>query len=294
MSMLEKFWQVVRESKWANYLKAWWKGHYDLIDGFPVRMREKYITGGLMLQPFHLVFNGAGFANNFNTPWKNAWEIYDVILFAPVLRREILPHEIVFDIDAENEEHAIKRARWVKAALETLGIDFSLGFSGRRGFHFDVIIEPSTPLPEELPPNFSLNTFRQAIFNLVVNIAGWDGLDTVSSGLRGRHAVREFFQSTKRLCFSKFLLKSLSLSDMNFRASSTTTGGLAIRFGNLVRTSSTSFLKKSREWLRKRRRETGSYRQRGRAKSAEKEQSAQGGGSKEFLLISQLLKNTAN
>lgn len=200
--LMREFFGETRDSRYGKMIKDWWRGYCDLIDGFPVRLRKKYILGGLMFQPFHFVYNGASFKGDRNTSWRDGWEMREVILYAPVLRREILPHEIVFDIDAENKEKAIKRARWIQTTLETLGIEYNMGFSGGRGFHSQVIVEPSINLPEELPEGFTSKRFMQALFNIVVNVAGSECFDYGSSGLGGRHLIREFFSiNEKTLCF---------------------------------------------------------------------------------------------
>ena len=200
--IMREFLREIKDSGYGKMIMDWWRGYYDLIDGFPVRLRQKYILSGLMFQPFHFVYNGASFRGDRNTKWRDGWEMREVILYAPVLRREILPHEIVFDVDAENKEKAIKRVRWIQTTLETLGIDYSMGFSGGRGFHSHVIVDPSTKLPEELPEGFSSKKFMQALFNIVVNVAGSECIDYGSSGLKARHTIREFFSiNEKTLCF---------------------------------------------------------------------------------------------
>lgn len=200
--MPDNFWQAVKESKYGDFLKEWWKGKYDFLAAWVNGLRSKHILGSLMLKPFHFVFNGAGFRNELNTRWEDGFQIPEVILYAPLLRREILSYELVIDLDVSDKEKLIKRAKWVKATLETLEIDYTLGFSGRRGFHFHIIVDPSTELPPELPPGFNGRAFKEALLRIIATIAGSDGIDFGSSGVHGRHAIREFFSiNEKTLCF---------------------------------------------------------------------------------------------
>ncbi len=213
--MLE-FWEAVKESKYGEFLKKWWSGKYEFLDAWVDDLRRKYITGGLMFHPYHFVFNGAGFKGELNTKWEDGWEILEVIAFAPVLRREILPFELVIDVDIENEEKLIKRTTWIKAALDTLEIDYTLGFSGRRGFHFHVIVDPKAELPEELPPNFSGKAFKEALLNIIGNIAGFEGIDFSSTGIHSRHAIREFFSINEKTLTFKVPVEEIKIKKAEF------------------------------------------------------------------------------
>ena len=140
--MLIPFSTAIKE-KYGDYIQEWWRGREHHLKTWVHELRDRYITGGLMFQPFHFVFNGAGFKNERNTKWEDGWQILNVILYAPVLRREILPSEIVIEPDIEDKEELIRKSRWIKSALDVYGIDYTMGFSGNRSFHFHIIVDPS-------------------------------------------------------------------------------------------------------------------------------------------------------
>jgi len=194
------------DSKWGNYIANWWKLKEEYLKNWVHPLRQKHILLGLVRGfPYEIpfVFNGAGFRNELNTPWKEAGELRDVILFAPVLRREILPWELVLDPDSENEKELVKKGRWIQASLEALEIEYTMGYTGRRSFHFHIIADPDTKLPEELPEGFNLRLFKEALFNIIGYCAGFDGLDVDTTGFKAkRHAIREFFSiHEKGRCF---------------------------------------------------------------------------------------------
>ncbi len=191
------------EMKFGNYIEKWWRGKEHHLKTWVHPLRDLYILKRLMFQPFHFVFNGAGFDNGSNTPWVDGWDIPNVILYAPILRREILPTEIVLDPDIEDRIELVKKGKWLRSALETLGIDYTLGYTGNRSFHFHVIVDPTIELPADLPEGFNIKLFKEAIFNLIGYCAGFDGLDIDTAGFKAkRHAIREFFSiNEKTLCY---------------------------------------------------------------------------------------------
>lgn len=220
--MPNEFWQTVKESRWGNHLKAWWKGNYDLIPAWNEvkALREKFIIHGLMFQPWHFVFNGASFKNELNTRWEDGWGLLEVIRYAPLLRREILPFEIVIEPDIENnEDRLIKRGRWIKTALETLCITYTMGFSGRRSFHFHIIVDPKTELPDDLPAGFNGNVFKQAVLNIIGNIAGYESIDFGSSGANSRHMIREFFSINEKTLLFKVPVEEVDIIRKEFPCS---------------------------------------------------------------------------
>ena len=214
--MLVDFWKAVKESKYGELLKKWWSGKYEFLDAWVDDPRRKYIIGGLMFHPYHFVFNGAGFKGELNTKWEDGWNIPEVIAFAPVLRREILPFELLIDIDIENEEKLIRRAKWIKAALDSLEIDYTIGFTGNRSFHFQIIVDPNIELPEDLPKNFNGKTFKEALLNIIGNICGFEGIDLASTGIHSRHAVREFFSINEKTLTFKVPVDDVEIKRVEF------------------------------------------------------------------------------
>ena len=214
--MLIPFPTALKE-RYGDYIQKWWMGRELHLKNWVHELRDDYIIGGLMFKPFHFVFNGAGFKNELNTKWEDGWKILNVILYAPVLRREILPSEIVIDLDIENREELIRKVKWVKSALEVYEIDYTMGFSGNRGFHFHVIIDPSTKLPAELPEGFTLNIFKEAIFNLIGYCAGFDGVDIETAGFKAkRHAIREFFSINHKNMGYKIPVEDIEVNLIKF------------------------------------------------------------------------------
>lgn len=205
--------------KYSKLIKKWWQGYTEFKDCFVHDLRDKFIIQGLLTKPFKFIYNGAGFKNDpkLNTKWLPPEELgWDVILFAPVLRREILPSEILIELDIENRQELIRRASWIKAALESLEIEYTLGFSGNRGFHFHIIIDPYMTIPSDLPDGFSLDQLRKAVFNKVIELSSPEGVDCRSSGLFGRHLVREFFSINHKTLAYKIPVKELEIKFVTF------------------------------------------------------------------------------
>ena len=132
------------------------------------------------------------------------------------MRREILPFEIVIDIDIENENKLIKGARWIKTALDSLEVNYTLGFTGNRSFHFQIILDPKVELPEDLPKNFSGRTFKEALLNIIGNICGFEGIDLALTGIHSRHAVREFFSINEKTLTFKVPVDDVEIKRVEF------------------------------------------------------------------------------
>ncbi|GEM_PF-5175065 len=205
------------EMKYGDRIEKWWRGKEHHLKTWVHPLRDLYIIKGLMFQPFHFVFNGAGFKNELNTEWTDGWNIPNVILYAPLLRREILPTEIVIEPDIEDKTELIKKSKWIRSALETLEIDYTMGYSGNRSFHFHVIVDPTIELPAELPEGFNVRLFKEAIFNLIGYCAGFDGLDIGTAGFKAkRHAIREFFSINEKTRAFKIPVEDVEIKIVKF------------------------------------------------------------------------------
>jgi hypothetical protein len=205
------------DMKYGDYILKWWRLKECHLRTWVHPLRDAYIIKGLMYQPFHFVFNGAGFRNELNTKWEDGFNIPNVILYAPILRREILPTELVLDPDIEDKTELVKKSKWLRSALETLEIDYTMGYSGRRSFHFHVIVDPAIELPADLPEGFNIKLFKEAIFNLIGYCAGFDGLDIGTAGFKGkRHMVREFFSINEKTRAFKIPVEEIEVKVVKF------------------------------------------------------------------------------
>ena len=205
------------KGKYGDYIERWWRCKEHHLKTWVHPLRDRYIIKGLMFQPFHFVFNGAGFKNELNTKWTDGWDILNVILYAPILRREILPTEIVIEPDIEDKNELVKKSKWIRSALETLGIDYTMGYSGNRSFHFHIIVDPAIKLPADLPEGFNVKLFKEAIFNLIGYCAGFDGLDIDTAGFKAkRHMVREFFSINEDTRAFKIPMEDIEVKIVKF------------------------------------------------------------------------------
>jgi len=214
--MLIPFGKAIK-MKYGDYIERWWRGKEHHLKTWVHPLRDRFIIKGLMFKPYHFVFNGAGFNNELNTEWVDGFDIFNVILYAPILRREIFPTELVIEPDIEDRKELIKKGKWIRSALETLEIDYTMGFSGRRSFHFHVIVDPTTKLPAELPEGFNVRLFKEAVFNLIGYCAGFDGLDIGTAGFKSkRHMIREFFSINDKTRAFKVPVEDIEIEVVKF------------------------------------------------------------------------------
>ena len=186
--------------------RAWWKGKEKLKKHFPSDIRMDIFKSIPYENNDKYTYNGAGFNNEHNTKWINTGEVRkEIILNAPHLRREILPNELVIDIDVDNEERMIKRSRMVKATLDVLEIPYLVAYSGNRGFHFHLMINPVQDIPKEHIWIFvkGTNFLKMSILHKICEYAGYSGIDIGSSGAKGkRHAIQELYSiNYKTKCY---------------------------------------------------------------------------------------------
>jgi len=189
-----------------SYIRGWW-GRIDELNKWILEHRDLVLSKIDGSNNNYMVYNGAGFDNDKNSGWtgyKKSDLRRDIVLYAPHLRREILPFEFVIDIDADIPEHMIRRAKYIQEALESLEIPYTLGFSGNRGFHFHVCISHETTIPQDLATKLpqDVKTLKDTIFKMVCEKAGLDCVDVGSAGIHSRHAIQEFYSlNYKTKCF---------------------------------------------------------------------------------------------
>lgn len=190
-----------------SYIKGWWGKRVNELNNWILHHRELVLGNIDYSNNNYMVYNGAGFDNDINTEWtdyKKSDFRRDIILYAPHLRREILPYEFVMDIDADTPERMIRRAKYIQLALDTLEIPYTLGFSGNRGFHFHVCISPETTIPQDLAAELpqDIKTLKDIVFRMICENAGINCVDVGSSGIHSRHAIQEFYSlNYKTKCF---------------------------------------------------------------------------------------------
>ena len=188
------------------HTKAWWKGKEKFKKRFPSDMRREIFNSIPCDNNEKYTYNGSGFNNEHNTKWASSGVIRkEIIMNAPHLRREILPHELVIDIDADNEQHMIKRSRMIKATLDVLEIPHLVAFSGNRGFHFHIMIHPRQDIPKEHIWMLvkGMNFLKMSILHKICEYAGYSAVDMGSSGAKGkRHAIQELYSiNYKSKCY---------------------------------------------------------------------------------------------
>jgi hypothetical protein len=193
----------------SNYPKSWWKNNESLLKWFPQDKRLEIFENIPYQNNEKYIFNGAGFQNKINTKWTSKGEERrEIILFAPHYRRQLLPNEILIDIDSENIDHALKRAVLIDKVLTCLEIPSMKTFSGSKGFHFHITIDTSTPLPEDMQTAITMSNgaahLKQCIFEKIIELAGSDSIDHAANNIgQKRRASQELYSiNAKSNCYN--------------------------------------------------------------------------------------------
>jgi hypothetical protein len=118
---------------------------------------------------------------------------FNAELHAPAVHYRILPNEIVFEIDCdENLDEARRVAKKITRDLITFGAKPFVGFSGRRGYHIHVIIAPPDGDVFNFAQALGCKEFTLKLFELLKDLINCEHLDDGVMTAE-HHTIRSFY-----------------------------------------------------------------------------------------------------
>ncbi|AGK61182.1 hypothetical protein Asulf_01183 [Archaeoglobus sulfaticallidus PM70-1] len=184
----------LKPERWSPRLQKAWAGRYHHLHAWRKVAEERMKVLDKLVQlatrfNAELRFLPLDFDNNpLTKTWASIDEIdHELLLFAPVIFRELFPNELLIEIDDADDNRLLRKAILVKNALDLLGIGYTVGYTGRRSFHFSVLIDT-----DALPKEVDVQLVKQAIVRKISMFAG-NIIDSIATGAFSRRMVREFF-----------------------------------------------------------------------------------------------------